>query len=387
MRSLARLAWFALLFASVAASAQTVPQPQRPFSQLAELWGRQLDRIAPRTEQADLLPVEIDGLREQTTDVRTAAMAAAAFARSDLADTKKLLAPLELKPGTDAPPESDAVKADRERLTEQATVAESRVKQSEVVIARADQLLERLTKLRGELVLRTLLRHDPSPLSPAVWHKIGPQFVASVKTLTGAMANWSQEGFLTLSAGSPELVPLGLWAALTIILWWVGRALRRRFGRGGTHIDARRDQTIVSAIDGLGLVLVPVLAAWLIGKLLLASNPPSPIDALIPEAVGRLILLLLVFGMTAAALSPERPEWRVLPFSDDSAHYLSRALRRLYSISLLPEFVYLVLSRGDGRDAKSAIHVQGSPVSDHEDLSNLVGAHRGIATRTSGESE
>ena len=55
MRSLVRLAWFALLFASVAAFAQTVPPPQRPFSQLVELWGRQLDRIASRTEQADLL--------------------------------------------------------------------------------------------------------------------------------------------------------------------------------------------------------------------------------------------------------------------------------------------------------------------------------------------
>ncbi len=355
MRSLARLAWLVLLFVSVAASAQTVPPPQRPFSQLVELWGRQLDRIAARTEQADLLPVEIDGLREQATDVRSAATAAASFARNDLADTKKLLAPLELKPGTDAPPESDAVKAERERLTDQATVAESRVKQCEVVVARADQLLERMTKLRGELVLRTLLRRDPSPLSPGVWHKIGPQFMASVKSLTGAMAAWSRDGFLSLSSGSPELVPLGLWAAITIVLWWVGRALRRRFGRGGTHIDAQRDQTIVSAIDGLGLVLVPILAVWLIGKLLLAGNPPAPIDTLIPEAVVRLMLLLLVFGMTAAGLSPARPEWRVLPFTNDSAHYLSIALRRLFSISLPLEFVYLALSRGEGRDAVAAV--------------------------------
>ena len=355
MRSLVRLAWFALLFASVAAFAQTVPPPQRPFSQLVELWGRQLDRIASRTEQADLLPVEINGLREQATDVRTAAMAASSFARNDLADIKKLLAPLELKPGTDAPPESDAVKAERERLTEQATVVESRVKQCEVVIARADQLLERMTKLRGELVLQTLLRRDPSPLSPAVWRKIGPQFMASVTSLTGAMATWSHDGFLSLSSGSPELVPLALWAAITIVLWWVGRALRRRFGRGGTHIDAQRDQTIVSAIDGLGLVLVPILAVWLVGKLLLAGNPPAPIDALIPEAVVRLMLLLLVFGMTAAGLSPARPEWRVLPLTDDSAHYLSQALRRLFSISLPLEFIYLALSRGEGRDAVAAV--------------------------------
>ena len=355
MRSLARLAWLVLLFASVAASAQTVPPPQRPFSQLVELWGRQLDRIATRTEQADLLPVEIDGLREQATDVRAAAMAAASFARNDLADTRKLLAPLELKPGTDTPPETDAVKADRERLTEQATVSESRVKQCEVIIARADQLLERMTKLRGELVLQTLLRRDPSPLSPGVWRKIGPQFMASAASLTGAMAAWSRDGVLTLSSGSPELVSLGLWAAITIVLWWVGRSLRRRFGRGGTHIDAQRDQTIVSAIDGLGLVLVPILAVWLIGKLLLASHPPAPIDTLIPEAIVRLMLLLLVFGMTSAGLSPQRPEWRVLPFTDDSAHYLSQALRRLFSVSLPLEFVYLALTRGEGRDAVAAI--------------------------------
>ena len=70
MRSLARLALFLLLLVGVAdtASAQIAPQqPQRPFGQLTDLWTRQLDRIATRTEQAGLLPVEIDTLREQAT--------------------------------------------------------------------------------------------------------------------------------------------------------------------------------------------------------------------------------------------------------------------------------------------------------------------------------
>src|SRR5512143_3862400 len=120
MRLLFRLACLAVLLAGSAALAQTAPPPQRPFGQLVDLWTRQLDRIATRSEQASLLPVEIDALREQTADVRTAASAAAAIARNDLADTKKLLAPLEAKPGTDSAPESDAVKADRARLSEQA---------------------------------------------------------------------------------------------------------------------------------------------------------------------------------------------------------------------------------------------------------------------------
>lgn len=355
MRSPARLASFVLLLVSVAASAQTVPPPQRPFGQLIDLWTRQLDRIATRTEQADLLPAEIDALRQQTADVRDAAMAAAAIARNDLADTKRLLAPLEVKPGADAPSETDAVKTERERLTELATVAESRFKQSEVVIARADQLLERMTRLRSELVLQTLLRRDPSPLSPDVWARAGPQLSASIQRLDGALTAWRRSGLLSLGSSGSELAPLGMWAVLTIVLWWLGRALRKRFGRGGTHIDARRDQTIATVVDGLGLVLVPILAVWLIGKLLLASGPPAPIDTLIPEAVIRLIWLLLVFGMTAAGLAPERPEWRVLPFSNDSAQYLSYALRRLFAIALPIDFLYVALSRGDGHASISAI--------------------------------
>jgi small-conductance mechanosensitive channel len=355
MRSLLCLASLVLLLVGVVASAQTVPPPQRPFGQLIDLWTRQLDRIATRTEQADLLPAEIDTLRQQTVEIREAATAAAAFARSDLADTRKLLAPLEVKPGADSPTETAAVKAERERLTELATIAESRFKQSEVIIARADQLLDRMTKLRGELVLQTLLRRGPSPLSPALWERVAPQLSASLQTLASAMSSWTRSGLLSVGSGGRDLAPLGMWAILTVVLWWLGRTLRRRFGRGGTHIDARRDQTIATVIDGLGLVLVPILAVWLIGKLLLASDPPAPLDSLIPEAVIRLIWLLLVFGMTTAGLAPERPEWRVLPFSDDSARQLSFALRRLFAIALPIDFLYVALSRGDGRDALTAI--------------------------------
>ena len=352
MRSLARLALFLLLLVGVAdtASAQTPSQqPQRPFGQLTDLWTRQLDRIASRTEQPGLLPVEIDGLREQATDVRTAAIAAAALARNDLADTKKLLAPLEIKPGTDAPPETDALKEERQRLTDQATLNESRLKQCEVVIARADQLLERLTKVRGELVFQNLTRRDLSPLSAELWTKIGPQLGAAVETLGTAIASWARSGLTPLR--SQDLVPLAFWAAITIGLWWFGRALRQRYGRSGTHVNLQRYRTIATAIDGLGLVLVPILAVWLVSRLLLATAPPAPLDRLVPEAAIRLIWLLLVFGMTGAGLSPGRPEWRFIPLTDDSAQYLSHALRRLMVVGVLLDLVYIALSRGPDHSA------------------------------------
>src|SRR5260370_31826757 len=91
-----RLAGLLLLLAGAgAAFGQTAPPPQRPFAQLIDVWTRQLDRVATRAEQANLLPVEIDTLREQVADVRAAASSAAPLARYHLADTKTLLAPLD----------------------------------------------------------------------------------------------------------------------------------------------------------------------------------------------------------------------------------------------------------------------------------------------------
>lgn len=354
MRFPIRLAWLLLLLVTAGSVlAQEPTPPQRPFGQLVELWTRQLDRIATRAEQANLLPVEIDTLREQAGEVRAAATAAANLARADLADTRKLLAPLEAKSSNDAVPESDAVKAERERLTEKAAVSEGRVKQCEVVIARADQLIERLTKLRGEVMLRTLLRRDASPLSRDVWTKLGPELATSVQALSAATRTWLGGG---VQFDSHDLAGLAGWAIITVLLWAGGRFLRRRFGRGEATEPGQRDRTVTAAIDGVGLVLVPILAVWLIGKLLLATTPPSPINVLVPEFIYRVITFLLVVGLTATALSPYRPAWRILPFTNASALALSQALRRVMAVGLTVDFIYVSLTRsGSETDAVSAV--------------------------------
>src|SRR5262249_24707676 len=106
---------------------------------------------------------------------------------------------------------------------------------------------------------------------------------------------------------------------------------------------------------GVGLVLVPILAVWLVGRLLAASLPPPPIDTLLPQLINRLISFLLVVGLTATALAPHRAPWRVLPFTDSSAQYLSTALRRLMAIGLTVDFIYLALTHGGDRDAVASV--------------------------------
>ncbi|MGE4075173.1 MAG: DUF3772 domain-containing protein [Reyranella sp.] len=356
MTYLLRLACLVLLLAAGAALAQESGQPQRPFSQLIDLWTRQLDRIAMSADQAGLLPVEIDGLREQVLDIRAAATAAANLARNDLADTRKLLAPLEAKPATDGVPETDAVKADRQRLTDQAAVSESRIKQCEVIVARADQLHERLTKRRAEAMLQTLLRRGASPISAQTWSKLGPQLVGAFEVLGGALATWARQVAAGLQIDNRSLVSLTAWAALMVVLWWFGRLLRSRYGKGEAQDVGERDRTVVAAIDGVGLMLVPMLAVWLIGRVLLATSPPPPLDFLVTQFTTDVIAFLLVIGLTAAALSPARPAWRVLPFTDDSAHHLSNSLRRLIAIVLTADFLYVALARSnENTDALTSV--------------------------------
>ncbi|MCX7361996.1 MAG: DUF3772 domain-containing protein, partial [Alphaproteobacteria bacterium] len=361
MTLLARLACLLLVlagplsFAPAVFAQSTVPPPQRPFAQLVDLWTRQLDRIAYRSDQGDIRAVEIDALREQTSDVRDAAAAAAQLARNDLTDTKQLLAPLEIKAGPDQPAESDAIKADRKRLTDQATLSESRLKQCEVVIARADQLLERLTKLRGQVVLQTLLHRNVSPLSAQAWERFWPQLRGASRGLSRAAVSWSETGMRALRSDGQNLLSVGAWTLLTIGLWWGGRVLRRRYGRGEDGEPGQRDRTIAALVDGLGLVLVPVLAVWLASRLLAASQPPAPLDALLGELTEYVISLLLVFGVTATALAPDRPQWRILPFTDESARILSTTLRRLMVVSFIVDFIYYALTMGAEREALSSI--------------------------------
>ncbi len=359
MRGVLRLAWLVIALATCAGGsgfAQTVPPPQRPFTQQVDIWTRQLDRIGYRTEQADVLPVEIDTLREQAADVRALAAAAAQLARNDLADTKRLLAPLEPKADQpDQSPETPAVRAERQRLTEQASISESRVKQCEVIIVRADQLLERMTKLRGEVVLNTLLHHGISPLSPETWSRVRGEISGAIRTLSLSLSLWSNNGLSALRRGNQDLTPLSLWAVLTLALWWAGRFLRQRYGRGEAATPGQRDRTIAAAIDGVGLVLVPILAVWLIGRLLAATQPPTPVDTLLQEFIKRAIALLLIVGLSAAALAPNRPAWRVLPFTDAGAQHLNAALRRLMMVGLSLDFVFLMLIQGPEHDAILAI--------------------------------
>lgn len=332
-------------------------QPQLPFAQLVDLWGRQLDRIVYRASQSDVRAVEIEPLRDRANDVRDAARAIAQSARNDIEENTKLLAPYQTKPGADQPPESDEVKAQRQRITDRIRISDDQRRQCEMIVVRAEQALERLTKLRSELVLQNLLQRNLSPLNGLTWARAGPQLVSAIDKISRGFKDWRASGLGTLTTRQgTALPPLVLWASAALLLAWGGHRLRRRYGRAATEaLGSNRDRRLVAIVDGLGRVLVPILAVWLVGRLAMVSEPPAPLDLLMPALAEVVIWMLLVHGWTAAALAPNHPQWRVLPFAEDGARFLSRALRRLVTVGLITDFLYLCLTQSGDYDAVASI--------------------------------
>ena len=232
------------------------------------------------------MPAEIDALREQAADVRAAACAAADLARSDLADTQQAAGAARdqarRRPaGRNRRGEGRARAADRaghdQRKPGQAMRGRDRARRP---AARAPDQAARPGRAADPAAQGCLAAVAPG-LEPAV---------AAV-----------QEASLTLSAalrgveprrlarrcvsGEQDLLPLAIWAVVTIALWWGGRTLRHRFGRGECACPASATAPSPPPSTGVGLVLVPILAVWLIGRLLLATSRPRRSTSLMPHVI------------------------------------------------------------------------------------------------------
>lgn len=332
------LTLLALCALSTAALAQQPPAgaPERPFTVMLAGWTRTLDRIADVSTRPNLVPAEIEQLRLEAMEVRDSANGAAQAARDELAQLRTLLTAIEPVASPDAKPgerkgrtnEPDDVRQERERLRSQVALVEGRVKQAELAVARADLLIQQLTRLRGETFVRTLLRKTPSPFAPATWEQAWTDLGdVVVQQRTGAAIWFNADA----RSGPLSAAPVALvGAAITIGLWWWIRRLRQRYGRdSGIAEPTYRQRVVAAALDGLGSVAAPVLALLFLMVVFRSGDPGAATTYFVTRAAIGLAIALLASGLGESALAPMRPVWRIARFDDTAARLLSDRLQRL----------------------------------------------------------
>ncbi len=303
-------------------------EPEQARAQLAE-WTRLVDRFGREAGNLRLEEADIRRLTERITAVRGDAAALKEKIAGQVSEARELLD--SMGPLAEGATESPEAAAQRKQLQERLARAEGWQSQADVVIARADQLIDRISAKRIELFARTLLRRGPSPLVPQVWIGAGRE-LHSLAVLTGtSFAAWVPRLFDGSDIGPAMLVVLGV-SALGFAGGLVLRAyLIRRFGRRRPTGPARGRLGLLAAAgatfmgDASPLVLT-LLGAWTVWPPP-GFFPNAAVMSLVYGLIGGVVVLLLCRWAIDASIEPARPAWRPVPVGDAVAVLLARRLR------------------------------------------------------------
>ncbi len=303
-------------------------EPARSFSRVVKEWNALLDRAEKTLSKPEVTDDQLDRLRADLVDTRVESRSSAEQASSELELMREDLNALGPLPAEGAPPEPEAVAAQRKAINERIAVIEGQRRETELVAARTERLLNTIAELRRVRFTERILAHGPSPLSPAVWQKAWSELADDVSGV--------QQGFRdSVSAGTlgQQLEALGwrLGVGLLIALmlvWPLRTWLLRRFGYDSAVAEPNCMLRLRKAmLIGFVRMLLPSVACVTIYLILLGADGWS--EAAQRIALQVLIALILLFTVSAfcgAALAPRQPRWRIVALNDYGARALARVV-------------------------------------------------------------
>ncbi len=318
----------ALMPVSLAIWAAQGDGPDTPFEDLLVRWNNTLDFTARVLTLPGIGKREIQPLLENITVVQESAQEARERAEQEFAKRNNLLQALGPPPGEGEPPESDAITAKRNVISQQISRYDSQVKQTNVILARADNLLERIADVEYGTLARLLSKRSPPPLSSGILTDAVIQLPERLQGLGHEVASWwSQKDFM------PERgtrVTLLLVVSITILAaWWVARYwLIRRYGRDPkVHGPTPHRQLVATLVESVARVLLPVLAVLLLTfTVLTILILGHELRIIVNRLAIAALQFVIITGLSAVTLAPHRPHWRMTRFTDQAAIQLDRAL-------------------------------------------------------------
>ncbi len=246
-------------------------------------------------------------------------------------------------PAAAAAPESEAVAAERTRLTALSAQLDGAFKTTELVQVRTRQQISRIQDFRHTVFARDLLKRAQSPLRPAIWQQVG-QEIPRIRLQAGSLAGtWRAMA----QPDAASLIWLLAFASVTYIGLTIllGRTCSRMlapvpepppdfFARAGTA-------TWVAAARALPVIATALTLYFGLDALGLLTYQVSPLAEAVTAAV---IAAAGVSGLAVALLTPRYPHWRLVDLSDASAWRLV-ALTRWIAVVFAADLVVRELIR------------------------------------------
>ncbi len=341
-----------LLLGIVSGGALAQTETSRPFKHITDGWNRSLDQVVQFLDSPVALNPGTAELRDSITRVRREAQAEKEKAEEQITALENLLTALGPAPDFGEPEESGELSDKRAEYSEALSLQQSRVTQSELAIARADQLAEAVSANAQERELRQKLHRYPLPFLPATMAQAYPEFFRFLKALLNSPAAW-WEG---LSEERQEEV---IWQRVVIVLvlavvlgWAVRWWLLRRFGRDPAIAEPSYTRRVAAAVsEAVARGIIPALIFF--GIYWRTTSDTALITGVFADTVSNgclaIILWILAWALSRAAFAPELPNWAIMPFEPQNARLISRRITILAGIVALDVFF-----RGAGSGMESA---------------------------------
>ena len=305
-------------------------------------WSLLLDLVVAEFDKPQTNHAVIEALRPQIEKLQGEAAEAAAAAAMDAEALQQLLDALGPSPADGEPPESAGVAAERAALEERRIERGGHLKQAELILIRAQQVMSRIAAARRERSTRRLLERGPSPLSWAVLSNAGPHALGVIQRLTDApLDEWFPTPGVRHWTDWQPLLALAFLLTIVLVLparrWMLRRYVRNR--DIGTPPFPRRIQAAV--LVGIARGVLPSLIGIVPLAFLLSASAERGIaaDSLV-AAFSALAGIVLTGGIARAALAPYSPDgWRLAPLTGQSARGV---YHRILALAWLAGALYFI---------------------------------------------
>ncbi len=321
-----------LIVAAALPSLAQEADPEQIKGNVAE-WTRLLDRFGREVSTLRLDESEVTRLTERANEVKSEAAALKDSAGGQVAETRELLESMgELAQGAT---ESAEAAAQRKDLQERLARAEGWQSQAELVITRADQLINRVAAKRMELFARTVLRQGPSPLVPQAWLDAWRELGSLVQLIGTSFGTWTARLSDGSDVGPAMLVVLaglvlGLGAGFAVRAY-----LSRRYPRDPAASPGSRLGVMMAAsasfIGYVAPLAFALLAAWAVWPPR-EFFPNGAVMAIFYGVIVGLVVWLMCRWAIEIAFAPRRPQWGVAQVSDRQASILARRLQLVIAL-------------------------------------------------------
>lgn len=308
-----------------AAEAPVVSNPIADANQKLERARQQLVDLRGRVEAARDNEVKLGELKLEVEQLGRSALEASVSTRERFNQIKGRLDELGPPPAEGQPAESEMIKEERARLSDERAAINAVTGSAEALTIDTTQLSNQITEMRRTLFTETLLERTkitPEVLEEAVG--AGAQEGADLKRTVGGWARfvWNFKRESLLAAISLSLV-------VGLVLYSVGYRLAGPIIQRNKMIE--KPHYITRLMVAYWSIMVPTLAvgafAFACYSLLYSFNVLRPdIAPMVSTLFGVCVGLYFVSALTRAVLAPNRPQWRLVSVSNDGARRLERSI-------------------------------------------------------------